>query len=1251
MRRSSFPAPVALLVFLVMAALPSWSQFRCGTVPTPDQIKYMDETREARQNFDASALRAGTRWIPISFHIVKDDAGNGGVDPNILPALLGRLNRAFEPANVQFFQCGKHELILSTTYHHLSVGGTASNMLDEDALLGLQHDVPNTMNIYFVNQIDYSGGYYDGLTQFPGGGNRMRLKSGVATAQGLIEHETGHFFGLYHTHQNAGNPTLGECANGSNCATTGDQVCDTPADPDLSLSALSCVYNGSGGNDPCGQPYNPDPSNFMSYSPYGCQTKFTSGQYNRIAYGAMVDRGELNCINDDFKPCIGWNTMFPYYHNFDGGGFLTWENSNLDNFDWSVGTTGPNAPATGPSTPASGTHFAYIEADGNNPNKIAILDIPCMDLTYTKSPQLAFSYHMVGSDIGTLKLECSTDGGINWISLFYKKGEQPSGWHNETINLSQYVSQTLFNLRFVATTSIGTLGDIAIDNFSITSNLCNFNSIMMHFNSNCNYQNSNVAYVVAAPGGSTYQWAKGTSPNTVIGTLPAVTNQNPGPYQVTVTYGGCAQTLGTYIEQKNFRITTLVTQPSPVVPTGTVMVNMADGNTPYASIEWWGPVNGSSTSITNSLYTISGLPPGTYRIQVKDASNCLAGTSVTITAQPNCVCRGLLTVGTMQSFESGLGNWAYCPSVFPALNPWGVGTGDMAPVNTTGPTAFTAPNAPNCAYDGLRYAYAVNSANPGRGAKLISPCLDFTGVANPCVTFYYHNFRSTGPIGSFKLYLKDNQGFQSMIPVWSGSNASSDSWIPAKADLSIAGNTNGRYQLVFYSIPISGQSGDVAIDKVEIIDCSTPGFSASLTTSGPSCTASGSATVNATCTGALTYAWSDGPTTPTRNNLTPYTVYAVTVTCAGANSERVLYVYPVPNAMTPSAVATESMYAGQNNGSVHAVPGGGNAPYSYTWSGPGGFTGTSQDITNLAPGTYFVTITDALGCTGAAQGTVLEGGCPNLVSGNGYNESWENVFGSWKNPQGEAASHFDWVIGSGVSPGTQSGPSSAADGTYYAYLNSNPGPPQDVPNGAEAHLVSHCIDLRRATAATFNFDYNATVTVTPPGGMGSLYLDVTTNQGVTWTNMQTVLTGGNSNPGWISASQSLTAYVGKVIQLRFRGIMGSDNQSDMALDHPRIVGTFFKSNPTAETGALDGVVLYPVPTQDRVNVDFYSSQQQAMRCEVIDIAGRSVQAWESGIVEGNNHLDFSTKDYPAGVYLLRMTVSGTRKVERFMVIR
>jgi uncharacterized repeat protein (TIGR01451 family) len=58
------------------------------------------------------------------------------------------------------------------------------------------------------------------------------------------------------------------------------------------------------------------------------------------------------------------------------------------------------------------------------------------------------------------------------------------------------------------------------------------------------------------------------------------------------------------------------------------------------------------------------------------------------------------------------------------------------------------------------------------------------------------------------------------------------------------------------------------------------------------------------------------------------------------------------------------------DGEVYAIPSNGNSPYTFLWSGPGGFSSTDQDIIGLAVGDYFVTVTDDNGCVITGSGTV-----------------------------------------------------------------------------------------------------------------------------------------------------------------------------------------------------------------------------------------------------------------------------------------
>ena len=45
------------------------------------------------------------------------------------------------------------------------------------------------------------------------------------------------------------------------------------------------------------------------------------------------------------------------------------------------------------------------------------------------------------------------------------------------------------------------------------------------------------------------------------------------------------------------------------------------------------------------------------------------------------------------------------------------------------------------------------------------------------------------------------------------------------------------------------------------------------------------------------------------------------------------------------------------------TPGGGMLNYSYTWTGPNGFSSTNEDIIGINSGNYSITVTDSTGCS------------------------------------------------------------------------------------------------------------------------------------------------------------------------------------------------------------------------------------------------------------------------------------------------
>jgi hypothetical protein len=114
--------------------------------------------------------------------------------------------------------------------------------------------------------------------------------------------------------------------------------------------------------------------------------------------------------------------------------------------------------------------------------------------------------------------------------------------------------------------------------------------------------------------------------------------------------------------------------------------------------------------------------------------------------------------------------------------------------------------------------------------------------------------------------------------------------------------------------------------------------------------------------GPYTYSWSNGETTEDINNLCPGT-YEVTVT-NGQGCERVLTIPVQACGLSPSYTFTPA--------SDHQTPDGGvnlevqtlatSNNFTYSWSGPSG-TFATQDLSNVKPGAYQLTIHYGMGCT------------------------------------------------------------------------------------------------------------------------------------------------------------------------------------------------------------------------------------------------------------------------------------------------
>lgn len=278
----------------------------CGTRLTPQDAEIAAYLERIGAYILAADAPRYVPMIPVTIHDVRRSDGSGGMDPADIVETLSDVNARVDDLGIQVVQSG------STRYINDDGLFMIDNELELD-FLRVAYQVPNTLNIFFVEEIDLL--FTDlscAISTFSFHPTQGIVCKKHCTAQSrnrnTLSHEVGHYFDLHHTHETYWGA---ECPDGSNCQTAGDQVCDTPADPGLAGRLDDdCVYD-----DPlqrCGDAFNPDVTNLMSYSGR-CGSRFTPGQRARALATlfnlrpALLEAGNPAIVWVDFSS----DSLFP----------------------------------------------------------------------------------------------------------------------------------------------------------------------------------------------------------------------------------------------------------------------------------------------------------------------------------------------------------------------------------------------------------------------------------------------------------------------------------------------------------------------------------------------------------------------------------------------------------------------------------------------------------------------------------------------------------------------------------------------------------------------------------------------------------------------------------------------------------------------------------------------------------------------------------------------------------------------------
>jgi len=257
-----------IITFSAINLTNAQGNLKCGT-----HVKSMNPSFQKMLQTPANEcnyILQARKKFQITAHIASDSLQPPITSLAQINEAIAVLNAAFEPNDMSFEVCEENNM---ADFHFYEW-----NQADDQAYAFIYHYIPNTINIYFVSTVEtIDDGEVGGYAFFPGGPEAIVVAvddDGTVPITTVV-HEMGHFFGLFHTFET----DFGvENISQDNCATAGDLICDTEADPQGSVDD-ECTYESPLGNGD--DFYTPPIDNWMSYYT-SCACRFTIQQYNQM---------------------------------------------------------------------------------------------------------------------------------------------------------------------------------------------------------------------------------------------------------------------------------------------------------------------------------------------------------------------------------------------------------------------------------------------------------------------------------------------------------------------------------------------------------------------------------------------------------------------------------------------------------------------------------------------------------------------------------------------------------------------------------------------------------------------------------------------------------------------------------------------------------------------------------------------------------------------------------------------------------
>lgn len=361
----------------------------------------------------------------------------------------------------------------------------------------------------------------------------------------------------------------------------------------------------------------------------------------------------------------------------------------------------------------------------------------------------------------------------------------------------------------------------------------------------------------------------------------------------------------------------------PVTSDGSIQLTIAGGTQPY-SVSW-------NTGATGN--PLSNLLPGSYTATITDNNNCQESTSATVGVKAPPIIAAV-TVGDVSCFggNDGTASLAVSGGVPPYSIAWSTGQTTVSSISglTAGSGSVTITDAEGTIFV---ESFTISQPQPLQTTATITASSDMT--------------TADGSIA---------------LAVSGGTAPYSITWSNGGSGTPLTGLLPGTYSA--YVVDAAGCTDTVSAT----VNFFVPALIASVSTTDATCAdaTDGSATVSVSG-GLAPYSilWQHGQTSTTAVGLSAG-ASSVSVTDAQGTTIVESFTVSAPQAITISSTVIDASDPTTADGSITVTIGGGTAPYQTTWNT--GASGTS--LTNLLPGVYTITATDAVGCTESSSITV-----------------------------------------------------------------------------------------------------------------------------------------------------------------------------------------------------------------------------------------------------------------------------------------